>query len=947
MKERMKRFLFYILCIFQSAVMLAQPLAEGGSNASEEGCKVPLFRQLSTHNGLPNSMVHQVAQDETGFVWLATDYGLYRYDGYEVRAYKSDSKNPLLLPSNMVISLAADLQDRLWIGTQEGLCCMRLSTGEVSHYLLSDVKKQRVNSLCVTRSGQVYAGTIRGLAFYDELGDSLIHITGEGKDALGKANIQTIIEDTSGDLLIGTWNKGLYRYNPDKRQFERLSVEATGSSVLSLFEPDDRHLLVGTRTGIVELTFEPGSSRLLDSRQLLKSSEVYAIAAHPDGDSYLIGLREGLGILTSDCRFSMSQPAEFIRSIFRDHYGALWLTSLGGGVFIQDVTTLKFRYSFYRDIHAVCADEQGRLWTAFSKGTDYQGRTILADKRVVSITPSRQGQLLLAVWNDGLWVGSEGSTLQHFTPENCRFMPQRSVSSVLEDRKGNWWVATNQGVGVCYADGREFILADSKHHPLLSEEITDILEDRDGSIWMTTPASGVLHLTGNTNEPDQIACQLYDTENGRLPVNTPLCLYLGDDNTLWLGTEGGGLCCLDREQDRFVSMHQEWHLPGDMVSSIEQDDFGNLWIGTNQGLAQLTVKGAQQGKLRVYTTADGLPDNFFEPRASCQYEGEFHFGTTNGLVSFRPVAEANALSKHQVVVTGVLIDGEPAAVDTVLTIPASARSFRISFASLTFSNQHQCAYTYRLRGFEKKWNNVTADHRMAVYSNLAPGKYVFELKATDDQGNWSDVRTMEVVVEPPFWSTGWAYLIYIICGLVLLYLIVREVRSRMMTRNSLQLQVASDGQTQVVVAHKSLTPDPSPVGEGSKCLRGAAGEAVFFFEIQDLNYTDADEQFLRDAINSVNSHLSDSDYGVPQLVEELATSRSTLFKRLKALTGMNASTFINDIRLKAACRMIDEHSSIRISDLAYQVGFNDPKYFSQLFRKKFGVTPTEYAENKQ
>lgn len=427
-------------------------------------------------------MVHQVAQDETGFVWLATDFGLYRYDGYEVRAYKSDVRNPALLPSNMVISVAADLQGRLWIGTQEGLCRMHLSTGEVGHYLLGGVKKQRVNSLCVTRSGQVYAGTIRGLALYDEEGDSLKHITGEGSDALGDANVQVVVEDVTGDLLIGTWNNGLYRYKPDKQRFEHLADVTIGSSVLSLFEPDDQHLLVGTRTGIVELTFESANRSITASRQLLKSSEVYAITAHPSDGSYLIGLREGLGRLSSDGSFSMSHPTEFIRSIFRDRYGALWLASLGGGVFIQDVTTQQFRYSFYRDIHAVCTDDQGRLWTAFSKGTDYQGRMVLPDKRVVDITRCRQGQLLFAVWNDGLWVGSEGNMQQHFTPENCHFLPQRSVSSVLEDRKGNWWVATNQGVGIRYADGREYMFSKGKLHPLLSGEITDMLEDRDGSI---------------------------------------------------------------------------------------------------------------------------------------------------------------------------------------------------------------------------------------------------------------------------------------------------------------------------------------------------------------------------------------------------------------------------------------------------------------------------------
>ena len=145
----------------------------------------------------------------------------------------------------------------------------------------------------------------------------------------------------------------------------------------------------------------------------------------------------------------------------------------------------------------------------------------------------------------------------------------------------------------------------------------------------------------------------------------------------------------------------------------------------------------------------------------------------------------------------------------------------------------------------------------------------------------------------------------------------------------------NDGELQLVVDHEQ------------NLKKALEDKKQLAFEIKDLNYTDADEQFLREAIQCVNNHLSDADFDIPQFVEELATSRTTMFKKLKSLTGMSATAFIRDIRLKAACHTLDQNPNIRISELAYQVGFNDPKYFSVCFKKEFGLSPSEYVERQQ
>ena len=913
------------------------------------------FRQITTRSGLPNAMVMHVTQDSMGFMWLATNYGLYRYDGYELKGYKSDARNPDMLPSNIIVAIACDNEDNIWIGTQEGLCRMSLTTGEIRNYKLGTHERQRVNSLCVTADGQVYVGTIRGMARYDRKRDRLVlltkaNTTGDGPES---NNVQVIQEDDRGNLIVGTWDKGLYRYSPGRRHFSHDIPYVYGKHILCVAQTPDGGVWIGTYQGL-DRAVRTDAGKLAKTGQTLDTgSRVTALGYDSRLKSLLVGSPDGLALLSDTGDRPVSLVPQFVRSVYRDRTGKWWLASPGGGLFVSDGADDQTFECYGSETSAVCVDNSGAVWSSDGHGLCYNGICSYSDKQPISITLSRStGHVFVSTNNDGFWEGSGGILSRNYVSNNCGFIKQGRVLKVLEDRKGNWWVATNRGLGVRYADGREYCFSDIKGvSAQLKKEIVDIAEDYDGTLWLATQDRGVIHLSGDISRPEQMTCSVYDTGNSRAPLNIPLCLFAGRDSALWLGADGG-LCQFDRKADRFDFVHRRWHLPGDMVTSIEQDDFGCLWIGTNQGLARLSVRGSSMGKLRVYTTVDGLPDNFFEQNASYCHDGRMYFGTASGLVTFRPAAHTGKAGRHEVAITSIAVDGqllEPqseesrtytnsitAAYAGKLVMPAYVRSFTVGFASLAYSAQHQCMYAYRLVGFDTEWNNTTADRRTATYTNLSPGKYMLELKATDGNGNWSEVRTLEVVVEPPFWRTWWAYIIYICLAVAAVFVTVRRVRSRMMTRNRLQMHVADDGQARVVVAH-----------DGGSGTAADEERSQLSFDIVNLNYTDADEDFLRRAVGCVNSHLGDADFSIPDMAGELGTSRSTLFKRLKTLTGMNVSAFISDIRLKAACKVLDGPGKhVRVSDLAYMVGFNDPKYFSLCFRKKFGLSPTEYMERK-
>lgn len=891
------------------------------------------FRRLSTTEGLPNNMIYQVTQDQTGFIWIASDYGLYRYDGYEFKPFKSDIDNPCLLSSNIITAVTADEKGRLWIGTQEGLSCMQLQTGKVHTYSLGKYDSQRVTTLWVTRGGTVYVGALRGFAVYDEQLDTLKML----KDHM---NVNVIMEDAANDVLIGTVDKGFYRYRPGTRQLVHYPTLAGQSTIRSICQTPDGTVYLGSNKGLCKALFNE-QGKLEHSEMLFNSQPIYGLKWDNNRKHLLVGLRDGVCVFKEESGCSEYILKTTVRSFYTDQSEMTWITTAGDGIYIENA-----RFNQFVTIHkgrrtnAVLADVCSNLWTAFETGLDFNGSVNYDEKRIFNLKVSKSsGHVYVCTWDNGLYEAVNGRLEKHYTPENCGFLNQATVRDIHEDAQGRLWVATYRGLGVRYPDGREYCFSKIKGvEQLLKREIIELLEDRDGTLWLLTADKGILHLYGNLDNPKQIECKLYNVQNGGMPVNSAICGHLGRDGNLWVGTDGGGLCRLDRKGDRFVSEHSRWHLPGDMVMSIEEITRGYLWVGTNSGLAHIATKGKEQGRLRVFTTADGLPDNFFQPRVSCQLGDTLWFGTSKGVIKFSPLGKQRTRNKP-VTITGIKIDEQSVnTADSVLIIPPNSRSFQIRFSSLTYEGQHQNVYAYRLEGYDHGWRHTLASNRISAYSNLPAGDYTLQIAVTNENGNWSKSTDLIIKVLPPFWRTWWAYILYIILVLLLGWYIVREIRKRMMTQNRLRFEVGSDGTTQVVVQH----------GEDENATIASGDKKQLTFELKDLNYTDADEKFLQQSVDVVNRHLSDSDFSIQQMVDELSTSRTTLFKRLKSLTGMSANSFISDIRLKAACRLMDEHpKGIRVAELAYQVGFNDPRYFSQCFKKKFGLTPKEYLERLQ
>lgn len=931
---------------------------------------------ITSSDGLPNSMIHQIKQDNDGFIWIATFYGLYRYDGFSFLPYKSTHIRPHLLPNNNVISITPDHDNGLLIGTHIGYCHLDKATGKVKQYIIPDFDSQRVNNILVCRNKQVYVGTIRGIALLDKKADRLnvlskVNSTG---DVPTNVNIQDMCEDTQGNIVIATWGHGIYHYDTVRKHFthySNLNGEICFRSILC--DSRERIWAASYNGGVFRLLTLPSSGN--PSIQQIKPSQktgskeddyVLSLCEDKEDGSIWMGTSRGVVIIKNNGISSelydgsllfSNIPHTEVLDIAQDYMGTMWLSTQGKGILkVQRVDNLFQTYSDLKTqrILGIAIGRDGGLWTAINNRVEYRQngitKTLLSNIVPLNISLGQHsGHIFISTMEDGIYELYNGEVVRHETSKKGDLLYGNHVFMAKEDRNGNLWAATYKGLCVRLANGRIVTQQLQAISDVLKGQINAIDFASDGTAWIATLNDGVVRLTGSPDAPATLKAQVFSSKNNGMSVDNTTCIFTAANGQIWAGTEGGGLCLFDKKESRFVSVHDFYHLPGDMVNSIISDAQGQLWIGTNQGLVRISTNGKQKDKVRIYTMSHGLPGNFIEQNAVAQKDGDIFFGTSNGLFSFNPANENTPEYEPAIAITGLLIDGQQLEnLDSItrqdisplmptyvrkMNIPASVKGFSVIFASLNYDSKIHTLYAYRLQGLDSEWQYTT--ERKVSYNYLDDGNYTFEIKARDNDGMWSKTQSIAITVEPPFWETRWAYTIYLLIFGIAVWKTTRHVRQKMMTKNKIKLSVGSE-KPQIIIDHNSKPQKGDSLQKKDQ----------LHFEIKDLNYSDADEQLLLKAIECVNMNLSNMDFGPMDLAVYLTVSRATLFNKLKALTGMNASGFIRSIRLKTAYKQLNEHPESRINELAYKVGFNDPKYFSSCFKKEFGMTPSEFVNSR-
>jgi ligand-binding sensor domain-containing protein/signal transduction histidine kinase len=833
-------------------------------------------RAWQTDSGLPQNTVHSVAQTRDGYVWVATEEGLARFDGLSFRIF--DRQNTPALKSNDVRALLAAGEDDLWVCTAAGLA--RLSGGEWRAFTTADgLASDDVASAYEDRAGAVWFATSGGLSRY--AGGGFTNFT--SKDGLEGGGVLAVSEDSEGDLWVGT-DEGLSRFREGV-----FTTETTGEGptrgVTAIARGDDGRLWLGTSDGLSCL--HEGRLQIFTTRDGLPNDRITALRAERGGGLW-VGTAGGLARLRGG-RFETFEgrgegdglSGGIILALFEDAEGSLWVgTESEGLTQLKDrkFTTYTTREGLASDlVKSIYEDRAGGVWV----GTYGGGLSLMKDGAVKTYT-TEQGLasnivLSLAEGADGaLWVGTPDGLSRlrdgkFTTYTSAEGLPHDFVRSIYADRAGALWVGTRGGLA--RLRGEEFETY-TTNEGLPDDFVGTIYEDAGGVLWVGT--------LGGLSRFESGRFKTYTTRDG-LSDNVVISIHGDAEGRLWIGTNGGGLNLF--KDGRFTPFTTRDGLPNDTVYRVLEDGRGRLWMSCNKGVFRLDKSELEEfaaGRARalspvVYGTADGMRTRECSggghPSAWRGADGRLWFSTIKGVAAVDPEHLPTNEQPPPAVVEQVRVDGETVAPRPDLRLPPGKSRFDFYYAGLSFVAPEKVRYRYKLEGFDRDWVDG-GDRRVAYYTNLGPGEYRFMVLACNNDGVWSSQpATFGFRLEPHFYRTFWFYALVVAgAGLVawqLYALRLRQVRARygavLQERNRIAREIHDNlaqeilgisVQLEIVARTMASTPDAARkhLDRARALVRSSVAEARRY--VWDLRSQTLEERDLPAALAEMTRRLT-------------------------------------------------------------------------------------------
>jgi len=790
------------------------------------------FINFSSNNGLSSNIVNAICKDKTGYMWFATDDGLNKFDGTNFTVYNHKTADSTSIGANHVWAIHEDPSGNLWAGTGRTLSLYDKKKDCFHNYNIAN--GATVRSICSDKAGHLWVATFDGLFQYNPK-------TGRAKQyKADSANPRQLITntiicvfvDSRQRLWVGT-NAGLYLYQPATDDFKHFAYSLTNPASISdniikaIAEDKEGRLWLGTSDGGLNMLQPNGTSftRYKTSNTdpgTISSNRIYSIVPDDTGKFWL-GTEEGLTIfdpqtgkaqrITGNGRNKYSLEGKSIRSIFIDKLGIYWV-----GTFQDGVNKYDKNLPFFNLVQSNSFDPLGLSAPKVSSfaegdngdlyiGTDGGGLNLYHRKTGLfqhfNIPGSNKGQglpiLALERVGDEIWIGAylqgiytlntKNGSIRHFTKEAAPgHLSSNEIFCIKKDRQGNVWIGTN-GNGVDVYDPRSaqfhrlsnVMVEDGENKLLTSGFIRAIEEDSAGNMWIGSIGGGIVCYN-----PIQKNTRAFNRHNTQLPLEEVQTLHIQQNGTIWAGTPGNGLCKLDEKNNRFTVYTEQEGLANNVIYKILEDDAGMLWFSTSKGISRFNPL---TGACKNYTYHNGLQQSTFVLEAGLKTaSGELFFGGLKGFNYFRPNTLHNNRNVPTVVFTGLkianqtVIPGKNAAIQEQIGVAGEIRlsykqNFSVDFVALDYTTPGETQYLYKLDGFDHAWNQVGAS-RTAVFTNLYPGHYTLQVRAKNSNDEWITApASIAIYVKPPFWLTGYAYVLYIILiGLLLGAIRYRGIR---------------------------------------------------------------------------------------------------------------------------------------------------------------------------
>ena len=1003
-----------LILLFLSAVSSHVMGGESRSASFSEGITFDANKAKVTFlDNLPDKEVRDFIQDSDGYLWIATKNGLYRYDGYHYKAFRSDLNHPNLISGNEIRAVAEDANKRIWFSTMAGLDRYDKRTGTLEHLTeIGSMTPKSVVTILTTRDGSVWLGGYEGMWQYRPTDQTYVCLTKPLSDRQPSVGVISLMEDSRGDIWIGTWDMGLFRYERSTGQIieyphinERLAVNA-------LCEDDQHRIWVGSwQCGIqiLENAWDPTRYQVttIDKQHFgLAHDIIYTLCADPQAHAVYAGTPLGLTVFDTRQQpgknlkpknitgpTDLSYPGEQLQVFRKGRNGLFWAGMKGKGLCAIEPAGNMFDVERQYDVsrrngttacRSLLSDRRGLLFeglgttgfivrdTTSGKFVSWKDMPEFARDETMSTVESiiesrRDGHIWMACLSMYILeydpTAPVGRRATKYSAQDVPWLSNNWIYSMLEDHNGNLWFGGAANFSMRGADGTSMLLDTIviDHQRTIRDVIIyDMDEDSDGNLWLATQRDGLIKVSHGEGV---WSARMYNWNNGRLQSDNVQCVHADSKGRIWVGSASCGLHLYRPETDSFESLQKKWQIPGDAVNSIVEETASALWLGTNAGIVSLSLNSeATMAEVRRYQVEDGLQDNIFNRNAATRaLDGRIYMGGNLGYNAFYPRNVVDHKNELRCNLTDILVgldswmtmeEKTKTEISTLapeytelLTLDYDQNILTFGFSSFDYVKQGRVRFQYRLHGLDPRPIVVEGPRHIAHYSNLTPGYYMLELGCPNSR----DVRRVHIHIRPPFWLSWWAYLIYVALVLVGIFIFVRWMKMRMHRMQNLRMRVFERARREKQMeAERQATLIARMRHEMQQQLKQeqqtAADKTKLVFEAQEVEINSNDEDFVRKALDLINRNLSNANYDQQQFINDMGISKSTCFRKLKSLTGMGFVSLIRDVRMNAACRILEEKKGIRISELAYAVGYSDPRYFSTCFKKEYGMMPTEYAE---
>lgn len=937
-------------------------------------------------DGLPCEETSSVTQDDKGYIWIGTRLGLLRYDGYSIKTYRNDLAHPYTFSSCNILCLAPDSDDCVWAGSFYGLNRFSTDSGQATptHFGGND----HVGTICIDRSKRRWVGTDTGLYMATPETDF------EHFGTVPRDIILQIRELPEGQIAVVTGHHGLYTIDP---QGNCMPIAASAAlSVTAVCPSSDGALWVGTK--------EQGLYLLRDGRAehvpSLDHITINDLLPHPQGRSLIVATNRGVFSLSEGTPTpTLSVPG--VKSLFADKNGNVWASTENQGVFflknqstvisvghpsfVKQTEPIISQFSIHhladtvlwsriKGINAIyeAADGQTYIGTRddgiyiTEKGAVREHLTEnhtpwLNTNSIYAFAALDQTTLLIGTWF-GLYVmktdGSSGQHLNSIGNSDISTMHTLTVTAISHD---DIWLGLVGGIA--HIEGA----LTSSFHPTIT------LYTHEGN----KGRKDVEDIGQLTN--------LHD-ETGDYQLGGIYRIVKDQQGRIWACTSEPGLLLYDAEHDIFRSVSDRLGILGDNVHSLDIDANGTFWMTTNYGILQMNIDhDGKPGELQLYTRRDGLPSDYYGSTMSCVLGNRtLCFLNQQCLVTIAPKPLTPTLHT-KTFISELYVNNAPySGIEHKthrLTLSHSQNNLSLRFTTLSLGREASVRYFYRLDGIDNEYHQTDMGANSISYHQLPPGSYTLHYYS---QNNMSDPPIAEemLIIEilQPWWWRWWAKTGYALILAAIATLIFHNVSDRRKKQHQLKaLETEKQQQEQlyqkkvhfyVRVLHDFLTPltlmsDLAHDLHGK--VRPSLQASMFMLSnqtdqlLESMNnivdvkddtsasealkkaqeMTQVDRDFLRRCTESVNAHISDPHYSHTVMMAEVGASHATLYRKLKALTSMDATTFIRSIRMRAAYQILSANPNIRISELAENVGYNNARYFSTCFKNEYGISPRE------